>query len=281
MGRGPSYPYVGLEESIALAKKMYDYTKRSAADLSAVVSDAWKYSPSSSSAQKIVAALKSFGLIEEGAGSSGKTIRLTPRAIRILLDDENSDERREEIRAAALSPNWYSRCWKTWGPEMPPSMRSTLLIKEGFVDTTVDGFLKDYKKTLAFAGILDEENEEMADESNGNVPKSGADSNKTRDNLTSEAQEDLRTLASAHKKVTIASVAPVAKADSNMKTESFSLPDGISISVEWPPSLTAEAVSDFEDYLKSLVKRVKRASAESVKADSDEKAKQESLERPG
>jgi hypothetical protein len=272
MGRGPSYPYVGLEESIALAKKMYDYTKRSAADVNAVVSDAWKYSPSSSSGQKIVAALKSFGLIEEGASASGKAIKLTQRAIRILLDDETSEERWQEIRAAALSPNWYSRCWKTWGREMPASMRSTLLIKEGFVDTTVDGFLKDYKRSLAFAGILDVENEENTDESNENGSQNEGDSNKVRDYAQSEVQKDLRTLASAPKRVTIASAAPVVKANSNMKTESFSLPDGISISVEWPPSLTVDAVSDFEDYLKSLVKRVKRASmTEPVKVELDEK----------
>jgi hypothetical protein len=157
MGRGPSYPYVDLEEAIALAQKMYDYTKRAAAPVDSIITDAWKYTATSSSGIKVLAALKAFGLVEDGAAASGKaSLKLTPRSIRILLDDQDSAERREEIRKAALSPKWYEYCWKTWGKEMPPSMKSNLLIEHGFVDSTVEGFLKDYRKTMAFAGLLDD-----------------------------------------------------------------------------------------------------------------------------
>jgi hypothetical protein len=267
MGRGPSYPYVGLEESIGLARKMYEYTKRAPADISSVVSEAWKYSPSSSSGQKVAAALKSFGLIEEGAGASGKTIKLTPRAIRILLDHGDSEERRKEIRAAALSPNWYARCWKTWGKEMPSSMRSSLLINEGFVDTTVDGFLRDYRKTLAFAGILDEVSERETGESSDILQEPGKDSN----NLDMQFEtQGARNLHFVPKNVVIASAPPPTKVNSDMRTETFSLPDGISISVQWPPSITPDAVEDFEDYLKSLVKRIKRASFDPAKVESQD-----------
>jgi hypothetical protein len=156
MGRGPSYPYVGLEEAIALTQKMYDYTKRAAAPVDSVITEAWKYSPTSSSGVKVLAALKAFGLVEDAAATSGKAaLKLTPRSIRILLDDQDTPLRREEIRKAALSPKWYDYCWKTWGKEMPPSMKSNLLIEHGFVDSTVESFLKDYRKTMAFAGLLD------------------------------------------------------------------------------------------------------------------------------
>lgn len=156
MGRGPSYPYVGLEEAITLSQKMYDYTKRAPAPVDSVVTAAWKYTPTSSSGIKVLAALKAFGLVEDAAAASGKpTIKVTPRTIRILLDDQDSTERRDEIRKAALSPKWYEYCWKNWGKEMPASMKSTLLIEHGFVDSTVESFLKDYRKTMAFAGLLD------------------------------------------------------------------------------------------------------------------------------
>src|ERR1700691_1515447 len=157
MGRGPSYPYVGLEEAIGLSRKMYDYTKRTAAPVDSVIVEAWGYTVTSSSGLKVLAALKAYGLVEDGAAASGKaSIKLTPRAIRILLDDQDTEERRQEIRKAALSPKWYEYCWKTWGKEMPPSMKSNLLIEHGFVDSTVESFLKDYRKTMAFAGLLDE-----------------------------------------------------------------------------------------------------------------------------
>lgn len=156
MGRGPSYPYVGLEEAISLAQKMYDYTKRAAAPVDSVITEAWKYTTTSSSGAKVLAALKAFGFVEDAAAASGKTaLKLTPRSIRILLDDQDTPLRREEIQKAALSPKWYSYCWKTWGKEMPASMKSNLLIEHGFVDSTVESFLKDYRKTMAFAGLLD------------------------------------------------------------------------------------------------------------------------------
>lgn len=156
MGRGPSYPYVGLEEAIGLAQKMYEYTKRAAAPVDSVITEAWKYSTTSSSGAKVLAALKAYGLVEDAAAASGKAaLKLTPRSIRILLDDQDTLLRREEIRKAALSPKWYDYCWKTWGKEMPASMKSNLLIEHGFVDSTVESFLKDYRKTMAFAGLLD------------------------------------------------------------------------------------------------------------------------------
>lgn len=170
MGRGPSYPYVGLEEAISLTQKMYDFTKRVAAPVDSITTGAWKYTTTSSSGIKVLAALKAFGLVEDAASASGKaSIKVTQRAIRILLDDQDSPERREEIQKAALSPKWYEYCWKTWGKDMPASMKSVLLIEHGFVDSTVESFLKDYRQTMAFAGLLDEvifgENKSQGDKS--------------------------------------------------------------------------------------------------------------------
>ena len=156
MGRGPSYPYVGLEEAIGLSQKMYDFTKRAAVPVDSIIKDAWNYTVTSSSGGKVLAALKAYGLVEDAPAASGKpSLKLTPRSIRILLDDQDTPERRDEIRKAALAPKWYEYCWKKWGKDMLPSMKSNLLIEHGFVDSTVEGFLKDYRKTMAFAGLLD------------------------------------------------------------------------------------------------------------------------------
>lgn len=156
MGRGPSYPYVDLEGAIALSRKVYDYAKRGPAPLESVITEAFKFSPTSSSGDKVTAALKSFGLIEDAAGTNGKAIKLSGRAVRILLDDTESVERQEEIKKAALAPKWYEYCWSKWGKEMPQAMRSNLLIEHGFVESTVDSFLSNYRKSIAFAGLMDD-----------------------------------------------------------------------------------------------------------------------------
>lgn len=292
MGRGPSYPYVGLEDAIALSRKMYDYAKRGAAPLDAVVKDALKYSATSSSGQKVLAALKSFGLIEDAPGSNGKAIKLTQRAIRILLDEQDSQERREEIRKAALSPKWYEYCWKKWGKEMPPAMKSNLLIEHGFVDSTVDGFLKDYKKTISFAALLDDDalddDAESAVQSNA-LPKIGdyvqwesqgilrmpvakrltkisEDGNyafvegsltgiPVNELIPAEAPEPLISGPAVPTAMNIASTPGSVK----MLTDMLTLAEGITLQLQWPAVISQDAYEDFEYQLEGFKKRVKRA----------------------
>lgn len=155
MGRGPSYPYINLEQAIGVVQKVWDYTKRSAAPVSSIVTEALGSSPTSSGTQKTLAAIKAFGLIEEIQSPNGNTARVTDRAIRILLNEKDSPERAQALKDAALSPKWYQFCWEEWGREMPASMKSRLLIEHHFVESTVDGFLDDFKKTMEFAKITD------------------------------------------------------------------------------------------------------------------------------
>jgi hypothetical protein len=296
MGRGPSYPYIGLEEAITFARKFYDYAKRGSAPTDSAISEAWKYSPTSSSGHKVLAALKAFGLLEDAAGSNGKAIKLTSRAIRILLDAEDSEERRAEIKKAALSPKWYAYCWKTWGKEAPLSMKSNLLIEHGFVDTTVEGFLKDYRKTISFAGLLTDsiqEKGEMIDEpieeqfrigdyvqweSRGELKmpfakrlvrfvdsqigkfafvEGEATGIPATELIAADPPEKeeldsdkLRTDAPPVNKLPINSIPTL--------QESFSLPNGSSVTLVWPASFTPEAFEDFSDWLKLVQRKIGR-----------------------
>jgi hypothetical protein len=300
MGRGPSYPYVGLEEAIGLAQKMYDYTKRAAAPVDSIITEAWKYSATSSSGTKVLAALKAYGLVEDIAAAGGKpSLKLTARAIRILLDDQDTPLRREEIRKAALSPKWYDYCWKTWGKEMPASMKSNLLIEHGFVDSTVESFLKDYRKTMAFAGLLDDVifSESGVDEQESNTkPKVGEwvqyelkgilqmpEARKLirlethdgaeygivdgylggipfKDLIKADAPEPKPPIFTPTPAMSGFSLASVPpKGDSKMEMQSFSLAGGLSAQVQWPSTISSEDFEDFEYQLAGLTKIVKRA----------------------
>ncbi len=292
MGRGPSYPYVDLEQAIALTRKMYDYTKRAPAPVDSVISEAWKYSATSSSGQKVLAALKAFGLIEDASGTSGRSLKLTQRAIRILLDDMDSDERRDEIKKSALSPKWYDFCWKTWGKEMPASMRSNLLIEHGFVDSTVEGFLKDYRKSISFAGLLDEvifsNDEESKEESNMGFH--------VGEYIQWESQGILR--MPAPKKIThfsedqsyafvegsltgipvkelIAAQTPEVpeyqhlqpppikdshvSGSKKVQLDTVTLAEGITLHFQWPSAITAETYEDFLYQLEGIKRRIARS----------------------
>jgi hypothetical protein len=169
MGRGPSYPFIDLEEAIAATKKIYDYTKRAAAPTDAVVANALSYSLKSSGGVKTIAALKSYGLIEE----STQTVKITDRAYRILIDTPESSERKQAIKDAALSPKWYQSVFTKWGGDPPASTRSTLILEHGFIPTTVDSFLKNYRQTIQYAGLEEDSANDMPYQSLDSSPEKG------------------------------------------------------------------------------------------------------------
>lgn len=296
MARGPSYPYLGLEEAIGTARKVYDFAKRAPAPTESVITEAWKYSLSSSGAQKTLAALRAFGLLEDAPGTNGRAIKLTARAIRILLDEDDSPERKEEIRKAALSPKWYDYCWRTWGKEMPPSMRSNLLIEHSFVESTIDSFLKDYRRTIAFAGLMDEallsKNDDSKEES-GNSFRPGdyvqwesqgilkmpaakklthyEDSPRGRyafvegdrtgipanELIAAEPSEDDEQVKPQHTFIPVLN--PAKQGAAKMQTETFALPEGVTGQLQWPVTMSADAFEDFVYQLEGLKRRVGRA----------------------
>jgi hypothetical protein len=157
MARGPAYPYINLGDAVAYTRKLYEFSKRTPANLNAVVRDKFGNSPTSSSAVKIVAALRYFGLADTIAGTtpnSPEMIKITDRAYRILIDDERSPERAKAIKEAFLSPKAYKLCWDTWGADLPESMRSTLIFSHGFNESSVDDFLRNYRKSIQYVGFL-------------------------------------------------------------------------------------------------------------------------------
>jgi hypothetical protein len=291
MGRGPSYPYVGLEEAIGLTRKVYEYAKRGPAPVEALTTEAFKYSATSSSGIKVMAALKSFGLIEDASGTNGKSVKLTQRAIRILLDDPESSERKEEIKNAAIEPKWYEYCWKKWGPEMPPAMKHHLLVEHGFVDSTVDGFLKDYRATVSFAGLLDDKifsNQDKSEDQSKPLHKAGdyvqwesqgvlrmptarkfvrySDDGKfgfVEGSLTGIPSGELIAAESPILPVLSPDIAPAkinsSQGEVKMQTDIITLADGITIQLQWPSVISKDAYDDFEYQLEGFKRRVKRA----------------------
>lgn len=250
MARGPAYPFVNLQEAVDFAKKMYSYSRRSPADANSVIQEGWGYSPASSSGKKILAALGYFGLTESDSSSGGRKVKLTERAYRILIDDVNSPERKQALRDAALSPKAYLLCWTRWGTDMPPSMRSTLIFNEGFVESTVDGFLADYKKTIEYAGLLDDS--EM----------SASISEEPEPEMVESQQVTDRQNVPAHPAVMPSSdranpqIAANPSADD--RSDVFSLDEG-PVRLSWPKTLSSESFQDLSDWLELMKRKIQRS----------------------
>jgi hypothetical protein len=246
MARGPAYPYVGLQQAVELSKKLYSFAKRTPVLPDTAIKEAWEYSPTSSSGQKVLAALRYFGLVEDVQAGEGKQIRLSDRAYRILLDSPDSPDRKRALRDALLAPKAYAYCWKRWDGEMPPAMRSHLIFDQGFNEGTVDSFLRDYKASVEFAGFSGENAQgHMAeDQANG-------DGQNTKSGDIDEP-----------------SITPIAKLDSVAKQttsrgsagtwiEVFNLPEG-AVTIQIPASLSAESFEDLIAGLEILKRKIGR-----------------------
>lgn len=148
--RSPSFPFVDLETALDRAEKFRLEEGRNSARPEVAVTH-WEYSAKSSGGKQMLAALRAFGLLE-GEGM----VKLTDAAYKILIDKRpDSLERDALVREAALRPAIHRQLWEEYGAA-PPSdlnLRHELLIKHAFNENSVDNFLREYKRTVAFAKL--------------------------------------------------------------------------------------------------------------------------------
>jgi hypothetical protein len=154
--RSPSFPFVGLREALDRARAFYEAEQRNSARIETAASH-WGYSPKSSGGKQTIAALRSFGLLD---GDS--LVKLSGRALRILLDERlderggDSEERRRLVQQAALLPPIHARLWERYGAELPSpqTLKLSLILDEGFNESSVDHFLTEYRETLEYARLM-------------------------------------------------------------------------------------------------------------------------------
>jgi hypothetical protein len=153
--RSPAYPFINLETAIKRAGEFYAKEKHNSAPLKVAVRH-WGYEEKSSGGLQTAAALISFGLMrDEGTGDRRK-LKLTENALRILLDPRpESEDRVAAIRAAALTPKIHQQLWRKWHNGIPSddNVKHFLILelKPPFNPGVADGFIKQYKDTIAFA----------------------------------------------------------------------------------------------------------------------------------
>ncbi len=154
--RSPSYPFVHLEEAIERAASIYGVVQDAAVSPEYLAS-LWGYKARTSNVRSLIAALKKFGLLEEASAPKGRNLRLSKFAVSILLtnDPEHRREHMDGLRQAALTPPAYNALFEKWGPHLPSdaAMRLYLITELNFTESVVGDFIKDYRRTLAFAQL--------------------------------------------------------------------------------------------------------------------------------
>jgi hypothetical protein len=158
--RSPSYPFIDLKTAIERARRLFEAAQRSSVRQDTAAAH-WGYSPKSSGGKQTIAALRAFGLLE-GDGM----VKLTERALRILLDERNpSPEKDVLLRQAALSPTLHGRLWEKYKAVLPSptDLKMSLVLEDGFNENSVEEFIAEYIETLAFAKLRSSEGSSQTD----------------------------------------------------------------------------------------------------------------------
>jgi hypothetical protein len=151
--RSPSFPFISLPKSIDRARAFAEAHRRNPARLQAV-SDTWGYAPSSSGLQQTIAALKSYGLLEDLGRGADRKVQLTELGWRIL-QDARPGAKESAYREAALRPRFFAEMAEKWVPERPSDGHciSELTLDRGFTTSAAQLFLKVFDETVSFAGL--------------------------------------------------------------------------------------------------------------------------------
>lgn len=156
--RSPNYPMFDLGTAVAKAKSLFATMKRHSVGADVVIAKLG-YTPKSSSGVKALAALRSFDLLEDDKGDGDSTVRFSETGLDIVADCvDGSGAWQAAVRKAALAPAIHKELWDKYGGAIPPDeelRRYLVRVREQtFNDNSVDEFIDEFKKTVAYAKLI-------------------------------------------------------------------------------------------------------------------------------
>jgi hypothetical protein len=240
--RSPAYPFIDLEAAITRAREFYDKEARNSAPLRVAVKH-WGYEEKSSGGLQTAAALMSFGLMQDEGTGKDRKLKLTERALQILLDRRpDSEQRASAIRDAALTPKIHQQIWRKWGHGIPSddTVEHFLILelKPPFNPSVAKWVIKEYRDTIAFAKPGE----------SATVPLVG-------DDLDAETQEEVEVKDGEESG---AQRAQFSAKTAKMREDVFSLTEGKAI-FSWPTPLSSESIADLKDWLEILQRKIARS----------------------
>lgn len=162
--RSPPFPYLGLEQSIDLARRLYQVARGSEVRLSQIA-QYWNTTPTSGALPRYAGALQGYGLIESNGSRESRKIRLTDVGKRILEDTRPgvADELKE---AAALRPKLFSELFGLWGKSRPADdiARSALQFDHNFTPVAARRFLTVFDEAMSYVRVGGEQGSVASEE---------------------------------------------------------------------------------------------------------------------
>lgn len=116
--RSPNYPFYDLKECMDFLNKLAEKFGSGEAYFDDAVTQ-MGHSPTSSTANRVISSLLSFGLINSRGSGANRYVWLSQLSQKILIEEENSPQWVKLIQQAALKDNSMQNVWEKWENEIP------------------------------------------------------------------------------------------------------------------------------------------------------------------
>jgi hypothetical protein len=152
--RSPKFPYISLAKAIERIEVLYAKAKRYDVRVADIAKD-WDLSAKSSSTDRTVAAIQSFGLIEDSGSGENRKIKLSELGARILADTRPG-VRERLLAEVALKPNIIAEYALKWHEGRPDDSHalSQLQFEGGFTAEAAKIFLRVFDDTMRFTSAV-------------------------------------------------------------------------------------------------------------------------------
>lgn len=166
--RSPNYPYLDIKDAIERLQTIYEKDKRAVTTASAILEHmGYKTSSNtgkSGSGGRAISALRQYGFLDEHNGK----FSVSELGFRILHLPEGSEEKQDLIKQVATNPAMFQKLLERYSYDIPSdtTLRSYLILDEGFNPATVNHFIRVFRNTIEFANLTDEDYNDFADANN-------------------------------------------------------------------------------------------------------------------
>jgi hypothetical protein len=150
--RSPNYPALDLSEAIQRARQLYSKEKTAHTSPEVAVT-AWGYKGLNGASAGVLSAVKHYGLLD----SVGRDVKLSGRALTILLEPEESAEYSSAIQEAAREPKIFSDILEEYPSGLPSDqgLIAYLVRKQGFTEDGAKRLTAVLRATINFASEHD------------------------------------------------------------------------------------------------------------------------------
>lgn len=143
--RSPRYPVIGLGEAIERIQKVYAKDHLNTIPKTVVV-EHMGYTSLNGASLGIVSAVSKYGLLE--GGSEG--MKVSDRALAILVHEQGEQARVEAIEAAAQAPTLFEELFQEFpSGASDNALKSYLIVRKKFIPAAATVAIRAFKDTLA------------------------------------------------------------------------------------------------------------------------------------